>query len=53
MSDLIGSMAVLIPIILGAFVLRWIRIIRLNSEQQTQQNKEIIALVQKLADKPR
>ncbi|WP_186763765.1 hypothetical protein [Planomicrobium sp. CPCC 101079] len=36
---------VYLPLILGAFVLRGLRIIQLNSAKQVEQNKEIIALL--------
>lgn len=45
MGDLIGGIFFLIPIILAAFVLRWVRIIRINSEIQIKQNEEIIDLL--------
>lgn len=45
MGDIIAIFAVLVPIFIGAFALRWVRMIRLNSEKQIEQNQEIIALL--------
>ncbi len=47
----VGILIYLIPIILVAFVIRWIRLIMLNSEEQVQQNKEIITLLTELKEK--
>ncbi|MEG0448995.1 MAG: hypothetical protein RR595_03960 [Lysinibacillus sp.] len=38
---MVGALFALIPILLVALVLRWVRIIRVNSEIQIEQNKEI------------
>jgi hypothetical protein len=38
----------LIPIVLVALVIRWIRLIKLNSEEQIQQNREIISLLKEI-----
>ncbi|MFJ7730319.1 hypothetical protein ACIQXF_00360 [Lysinibacillus sp. NPDC097231] len=40
-GDMAGALFAIIPILLVALVLRWVRIIRMNSEIQTEQNKEI------------
>ena len=45
---IIGSLFTIIPILLVALLLRWVRIIRVNSEIQIEQNKEIIALLKEL-----
>ncbi|WP_431026706.1 hypothetical protein [Lysinibacillus sp. LZ02] len=50
-GDTLATLFVLIPIILAAFVLRWIRIMKLNSETQIEQNKEIIRLLKELTEK--
>lgn len=38
-----------IPILVVALLLRWVRIIRVNSEIQVEQNKEIITLLKELS----
>ncbi|MFY3791931.1 hypothetical protein ACOQFO_09595 [Ureibacillus sp. MALMAid1270] len=45
---IIGSLFTIIPILLVALLIRWVRIIRVNSEIQIEQNKEIIALLKEL-----
>ncbi|EIM06254.1 hypothetical protein A1A1_11847 [Planococcus antarcticus DSM 14505] len=45
MEDIIAALAILVPIFIAAIALRWVRIIRLNSEKQIEQNQEIIALL--------
>jgi len=45
MGDLLAGVLLLFPVILGALVLRWLRIIRINSEKQVEQNREIIELL--------
>ncbi|MFC0561532.1 hypothetical protein [Halalkalibacter alkalisediminis] len=47
----IGFFLYLIPIILLALVIRWIRLIMLNSEKQVNQNKEIIKHLRELNEK--
>ncbi|GEL77174.1 hypothetical protein [Tenuibacillus multivorans] len=47
MEDVIAVIAYLLPVILVAFIIRWIRLIRLNTEKQIQQNEEIIELLKK------
>ncbi|WP_368505038.1 hypothetical protein AB3N04_05155 [Alkalihalophilus sp. As8PL] len=46
----IGSMIVfyIVPVVLVALVIRWIRLIKVNSEEQVQQNKEIITLLEEI-----
>ncbi|CAM5222874.1 YvrJ-like protein OS=Ureibacillus acetophenoni OX=614649 GN=SAMN05877842_12134 PE=4 SV=1 [Ureibacillus acetophenoni] len=45
---IIGSLFTIIPILLVALIIRWVRIIRVNSEIQIEQNKEIIALLKEI-----
>ncbi|WP_298831338.1 hypothetical protein [uncultured Planococcus sp.] len=49
MGDFIGAIFILIPIFIAAIALRWVRILRLNSEKQIQQNEEIISLLKESA----
>ncbi|MDV2682864.1 hypothetical protein RYX56_00605 [Alkalihalophilus lindianensis] len=44
----IGSIIVfyLVPIVLVALVIRWVRLIKVNSDEQVQQNKQIITLLE-------
>ncbi|MBP3951667.1 hypothetical protein [Bacillus suaedae] len=51
MGESIVVLLYLIPIILVALVIRWIRIIMLNSEEQVKQNQEIITLLRELKEK--
>lgn len=44
----IGIFVSLLPLIILAFVLRWIRIIKINSEIQVEQNKEMINLLHQI-----
>lgn len=44
-GDILGTLFVFLPLILAALLLRWVRIIRVNSEIQIKQNKEIISLL--------
>lgn len=45
MGDFVAAVAILVPIFIAAMALRWVRMIRLNSEKQIEQNQEIIALL--------
>lgn len=47
MGNIIATLAILVPIFIAAMALRWVRIIRSNSERQIEQNEEIIALLKK------
>lgn len=47
MGDIIAVFALLVPVFIAAVALRWVRIIRSNSERQIEQNEEIIALLKK------
>lgn len=49
MGDAIATFALLIPLFIAAIALRWVRMIRLNSEKQIQQNEEIISLLKENA----
>ncbi|MFJ3386114.1 MULTISPECIES: hypothetical protein [unclassified Lysinibacillus] len=51
MVGMVGALFALIPILLVALVLRWVRIIRVNSEIQIEQNKEIISLLKEMTKK--
>ncbi|MBL4953714.1 hypothetical protein RCG24_11460 [Neobacillus sp. OS1-32] len=48
MNNFIPGLIALLPLILFAFVLRWIRLIKINSEIQVDQNKKIISLLEEL-----
>ncbi|MBA2176120.1 hypothetical protein H0266_14580 [Halobacillus locisalis] len=45
MDLFIPTLFTFIPVILVAFLIRWIRLIKVNSDIQVEQNKEIIALL--------
>ena len=45
MGDIIAVVALLFPIFIVAIAFRWVRMIRVNSEKQIQQNEEIISLL--------
>ncbi|WP_186759567.1 hypothetical protein [Planococcus sp. CPCC 101016] len=45
MGDIIAALALLFPVFIVAMAVRWVRMIRINSEKQIQQNKEIISLL--------
>ncbi len=49
--EYVRSVFVFLPIILLALLLRWIRIIRINSEIQIEQNKKIILLLKEQLEK--
>lgn len=51
MSDLIPAILTLLPLLILAFVFRWIRQIKDNSELQVEQNKQIIALLKTIENK--
>ncbi|SOC44562.1 hypothetical protein [Ureibacillus acetophenoni] len=46
---IVGALFTLIPILLVTLLIRWVRIIRVNSEIQVEQNKEIITLLKELS----
>lgn len=45
MGDAIAAFAIFVPVFIAAMAWRWVRIIRVNSEKQIQQNEEIIGLL--------
>jgi len=51
MNDIIPGLIMLLPLLILAFVLRWVRLIKINSEYQVEQNKQIISLLQKIERK--
>lgn len=48
---MIAPLFTLIPILFIALLLIWVRIIRVNSKIQIEQNKEIISLLKEIAKK--
>lgn len=44
----IGILLYLLPIILLAFVIRWIREIKINSEEQVRQNLKLIEILEEI-----
>jgi len=46
MSDLIPAMITILPLIVLAFVFRWVRQIKINSDFQVEQNNKIITLLE-------
>ncbi|MDQ0271734.1 hypothetical protein [Cytobacillus purgationiresistens] len=51
MIDIIPALITLLPLFILAFVLRWVRQIKINSEIQVEQHKQIISLLQKMDKK--
>jgi ribosomal protein L30/L7E len=51
MGSLFGFLFSLLPLLILAFVLRWIRLVKINSEKQVEQNKEIIGLLRDINQK--
>lgn len=47
-NSIVGFVFMIIPLVLMAFVLRWIRFIYVNTDKQTKQNEEIIALLKEI-----
>ena len=45
MGDIVGIIFILVLVFIAAIALRWIRIMRINSEKQVEQNEEIIGLL--------
>ncbi|MED1563926.1 hypothetical protein AJ85_03985 [Alkalihalobacillus alcalophilus ATCC 27647 = CGMCC 1.3604] len=45
-----GVFLFFVSIVLGALVIRWIKIIKLNSNLQVEQNKEIITLLKEIKE---
>lgn len=48
--EYIGVLFTLLPVIVVAFIIRWVRLIKVNSDIQIEQNKEIIALLKREKD---
>jgi ribosomal protein L30/L7E len=51
MGSLFGFLFSLLPLLILAFVLRWIRLLKINSERQVEQNEEIIGLLRNINQK--
>lgn len=51
MVAMIGPLIVFIPILMVAFVLRWVSFIQINSEVQIEQNKEMISILREITEK--
>jgi hypothetical protein len=47
MNGIIPALVTLLPLLILAFVLRWVRQIKINSDIQVEQNKQIISILQK------
>jgi hypothetical protein len=47
MNEVIPAFFTLLPLLILAFVLRWVRQIKINSDIQVEQNKQIISILQK------
>ncbi|MEI4830076.1 hypothetical protein WAX78_11485 [Bacillus sp. FJAT-53711] len=45
LSSVIGFFFMIIPVVVLAFVFRWIRFLYVNSEEQIRQNQQIITLL--------
>lgn len=45
LSSVIGFLFMALPVVVLAFVFRWIRFIYINSEEQIKQNEQIISLL--------
>ncbi len=50
-ADILGILLTVITILIVALLIRWVRIIRVNSEIQIEQNKEIVSLLKELSKK--
>lgn len=48
MGDFIAAIITILPIIIVAFLIRWVRIIKVNSDIQVEQNKQIISLLEQM-----
>ncbi|MEK9197254.1 hypothetical protein ACH0B5_05295 [Ureibacillus sp. 179-F W5.1 NHS] len=48
MGEFIAAVITVLPIIIVAFLIRWIRIIKVNSDIQVEQNKQIISLLERM-----
>jgi hypothetical protein len=47
MNGVIPALITLLPLFILALVLRWVRQIKINSDIQVEQNKQIISILQK------
>ncbi|SDJ14910.1 hypothetical protein [Salimicrobium halophilum] len=47
MDLLMSTFLMFFPIIIVAFLIRWVRLIKINSDKQVEQNKRIISLLEK------
>ncbi|WP_459501733.1 hypothetical protein [Bacillus sp. C1] len=47
-ESIIGFVAMVLPVVMIAFVLRWIRFLYHNSEKQVQQNEKMIQLLSEI-----
>ncbi|MDP7980990.1 hypothetical protein [Bacillus multifaciens] len=45
LTPVIGFLFTLLPVLMLAFVFRWIRLMYINSEEQLKQNEQIISLL--------
>ena len=48
MTTILPAIFALLPLIILAFVLRWIRLIKINSELKIKQNEQIIQLLEQI-----
>ncbi|MDI7741071.1 hypothetical protein QMK38_03575 [Lysinibacillus fusiformis] len=46
MGDFVATILTVLPLIVLAIIIRWIRQIKINSDTQVEQNKQIIKLLQ-------
>lgn len=51
MGDIVAAIFYLLPLLILALIVRWIRHIKINSEIQVEQNKEMIKLLQEIENK--
>ncbi|WP_168927314.1 hypothetical protein [Halobacillus salinus] len=47
MDILMPTLLMFFPIIVVAFLIRWVRLIKINSDKQVEQNERIIELLEK------
>ncbi|WP_134704996.1 hypothetical protein [Ammoniphilus sp. YIM 78166] len=48
---IISLLSMLLPLVIVAFFIRWAWVIKINSDKQVEQNKEIIDLLKNLNEK--
>lgn len=51
MGDFVAGFFYFLPLIILAFLTRWMRHIKINSEIEVEQNKQIIHLLQQIENK--